>query len=170
MERFNYPKGLISYTSEQQLSGVKSKGLNLKVFAYGAFTVFIFIATSLWIGSRTPLETSILRDRNVLYRTNYLGVVENTYILKVLNKTQRQLNYQISVSGLENSQLTLPKDLRIDAGVMREIPVTLSVDGYQINQRMTNISFTIQAIEKPNIMLNKSSIFYSGNGDKYANR
>lgn len=170
MERFDYSKGLISYTSEQQLSGVKSKEKNLKVIGYGAFTIAIFIATSFWISSRIPLETSILRDRNVLYRINYLGVVENTYTLKILNKTQQRLHYQISVSGLENSELTLPKDLKIDAGVMREIPVTLSVDGYQLNQRMIDISFNIQAIEQPNIALIKPSVFYSGNGDKYATR
>jgi hypothetical protein len=97
-------------------------------------------------------------------------VVENTYTLKILNKTQQQLHYQISVSGLENSELTLPKDLKIDAGVMREIPVTLSVDGYQLTQRMIDISFNIQAIEQPNIALIKPSVFYSGNGDKYATR
>ncbi|MCI2282138.1 hypothetical protein L3081_00395 [Colwellia sp. MSW7] len=26
----------------------------------------------------------------MLYRTNYLGIVENTYTLKILNKTQRK--------------------------------------------------------------------------------
>jgi len=170
MERFNYQKGLISYTSEQQLLDKKSKRVNFKVMAYGIFVVIISIATSVWISSRIPLETSILRDRNALYRTNYLGIVENTYTLKVLNKTQQALHYQIAVTGLVGSTLTLPKNLKIAAGDMREIPVTLSVDGYNLTERITDISFTIRAIEQPDIALNKMTVFYSDNNKKYARR
>ncbi len=213
MARFNYQKGLISYTSEQQLLGnklkrrylfslknittentkvlrttprrIKSlcrleepsvklsdsvvnsyKRMNFKVIAYGIFTVIIAVASSYWISSRIPLETSILRDRNALYRTNYLGLVENTYTLKILNKTQQALHYQISVTGLEGASLTLPKDLRIAAGVMREIPATLSVNDYNLTQRVTDINFTIQAIEHPDIALRKMTKFYSDKDDK----
>ena len=154
----------------EAVKGEKPKRFNLKVAAYGAFTVVIFVATSFWINSRIPLETSILRDRNELYRSNYLGMVENTYTLKILNKTQQALHYQISVIGLQDSSLTLPKNLMIRAGVMREIPVTLSVDGFNLNQRMTNISFSIQAIEQPDITLHKATVFYSGKGHEYASR
>ena len=170
MERFNYPKGLILYTSEQQLSGGKPKRVNSKVVAYGVFTVIITIATSVWINSRIPLETSILRDRNALYRTNYLGIVENTYTLKILNKTQQALHYKIFVTGLEESTLTLPKDILIAAGDMREIPVTLSVDSYSLTKRITDISFYIQAIEQPEIALDKKTVFYGDKNNKYAGR
>ncbi|OUR63045.1 cytochrome c oxidase accessory protein CcoG [Colwellia sp. 39_35_sub15_T18] len=173
MARFNYQKGLISYTSEQQLLGGKPQQANVKVIAYGIFTVAISIATSYWISSRVPLETSILRDRNALYRTNYLGLVENTYTLKILNKTQQALHYQISVTGLEGASLTLPKDLKIAAGVMREIPATLSVNDYNLTQRVTDINFTIQAIEQPDITLQKMTKFYSDitmdSDNKYVN-
>lgn len=161
MERFNYQKGLISYTSEQQLLGKKPKRISFKILAYGLFTIIITLATSYWISSRIPLETSILRDRHTLYRTNYLGEVENTYTLKILNKTQQALSYKISVTGLKESSLTLPKNIKVAAGVMREIPVTLSVDGYSLSRRKTDISFSIIAIEQPDIRLEKKTVFYS---------
>jgi cytochrome c oxidase accessory protein FixG len=167
MERFNYQTGLISYTSEQQLSGGKTKRVNIKVVTYGVFTAIIFIATSFWINSRIPLETSILRDRNALYRTNYLGMVENTYTLKILNKTQQALHYKISAQGLKYSNLTLPKNLLIAPGAMREVPVTLTVNGKKLNKRVTDISFNVQAVEKPHISLQKNTVFYSDNPSKY---
>ena len=170
MERFSYPKGLISYTSEQKLLDKKSRHINFKVIAYGIFVVIISIATSYWISSRIPLETSILRDRSALYRTNYLGVVENTYTLKILNKTQQSLHYQILVTGLEDSTLTLPKDILIAAGDMREIPVTLSVDGYSLTKRVTDISFNIRALEQPDISLDKKTVFYGDKINEYAAR
>ncbi|MCW8866114.1 MAG: cytochrome c oxidase accessory protein CcoG [Colwellia sp.] len=168
MSRFNYQKGLISYTSEQQLFGQKAKGLNVKVLTYGVITAVIFIATSFWINSRVPLETSILRDRNALYRVNYLGVVENTYTLKVLNKTQQALHYKISVQGLEYSNVTLPKNLLIAPGTMREIPITISIDGQTLHESITDFSFNIQAIEQPNISLQKATMFYRGSNSEYA--
>lgn len=162
MARFNYSKGLISFTSEQALSNEKSKRTNYKVIAYGLFTMIIFTLTTYWISTRIPLEASILRDRNMLYRTNYLGIVENTYTLKILNKTQQDSHYKISVAGLENANLTLPKNLMVKAGVMREFPLTLSVDSEKMNQAIIDISFTIQSIEQPQVSLDKSMIFYSG--------
>jgi len=168
MERFNYQKGLISYTSEQQLSGETVKRVNVKVLTYGFITVVIFIATSFWIKSRVPLETSILRDRNALYRVNYLGVVENTYTLKVLNKTQQALHYSITVQGLEYSKLNLPKSLLIAPGTMREIPVTLSVDGQRLDKRITDFSFNIQALEQPEVLLQKATVFYRGSSSEHA--
>jgi cytochrome c oxidase accessory protein FixG len=170
MKRFSYPKGLISYTSEQQLSGSKTKRVNNKVVAYGFFVIIITIATGYWINSRIPLETSILRDRSALYRTNYLGIVENTYTLKILNKTQQALHYKIFVTGLEDSTLTLPMDILIAAGDMREIPVTLSVDSYSLTKRVTDISFNIQAIEQPDITLDKKTVFYGAKNNRYAGR
>jgi cytochrome c oxidase accessory protein FixG len=162
MARFNYSKGLISFTSEQALSNEKSKRINYKVIAYGLFTMIIFTLTTYWISTRIPLEASILRDRNMLYRTNYLGIVENTYTLKILNKTQQDSHYKISVAGLENANLTLPKNLMVKAGVMREFPLTLSVDSEKMNQAIIDISFTIKSIEQPQVSLDKSMIFYSG--------
>ena len=161
MARFSYPKGLISYTSEQKLLDKKLTGVNYKVAAYGVFVVIISIATSYWISSRIPLEMSILRDRGALYRTNYLGTVENTYTLKILNKTQQALHYQILAIGLEDSTLIIPNNILIAAGDMREVPVTLSVDGNRLTNRITDVIFNIQAIEQPEISLNKQSVFYS---------
>ena len=132
------------------------------MIAYGLFTMIIFTLTTYWISTRIPLEASILRDRNMLYRTNYLGIVENTYTLKILNKTQQDSHYKISVAGLENANLTLPKNLMVKAGVMREFPLTLSVDSEKMNQAIIDISFTIQSIEQPQVSLDKSMIFYSG--------
>ncbi|MCW8833627.1 MAG: cytochrome c oxidase accessory protein CcoG, partial [Colwellia sp.] len=138
------------------------------VLTYGVITAVIFIATSFWINSRVPLETSILRDRNALYRVNYLGVVENTYTLKVLNKTQQALHYKISVQGLEYSNVTLPKNLLIAPGTMREIPITISIDGQTLHESITDFSFNIQAIEQPNISLQKATMFYRGSNSEYA--
>ena len=160
MEKFNYPKGLIGYTSEQQLAGKESKRFNLKLSSYAALTLIFTLLLGIWMDSRIPLEANIIRDRTELFRVNYEGVVENTYTLKVLNKTQQPLHYDIKVENLSNTELKLPKNVRIGAGIMREIPITLAIDGYQLDKKITNFDFIIQAVEQPNILVQKNTVFF----------
>ena len=161
MEKFEYDKGLISYTSEHVLSGKPKNKLNLKLIGYGTFTLIISLLMVNWINSRIPLETSILRDRNALYRVNYQGLVENTYTLKILNKTQQALHYNIAVSGIDDVKLTAPKKLFIDAGMMLEVPVTLAANDYTLDKKLTPFKFIINAVEQPNITLSKETTFFS---------
>ncbi len=160
MAKFDYQQGLISYTSENQLQGVKTPKLSFKLMGYGTVALLITVLMTLWIDSRIPLEASVLRDRNALYRVDYSGVVENTYTLKILNKTQQALHYDISVIGIESTTLAAPKQLLIDAGDMQQVPVTLSADGNSLTKKMTAFSFVVQAVEQPQISLEKETIFF----------
>ena len=160
MERFDYPKGLISYTSEQQLAGKESNRFNLKLVSYAGLTLMFILLLGIWIDSRIPLEANIIRDRTALFRVNYEGIVENTYTLKILNKTQQPLHFDIKVKHLSDTKLNLPKNVRISAGVMEEIPVTIALDGYQLEKKITNFDFIIQAVEQPNILVQKNTVFF----------
>lgn len=160
MTRFNYEKGLISYTSEQALTGEKQKGLNFKLIAYASFCLMCTIAMTLWINARIPLEATILRDRNALYSVDYQGIIENTYTLKILNKSQQSLHFSIKVPGLEASTIKLPQKLLIQSGAMQTIPLTLTVNRNSLQNKMTYISFIIQAIEQPDILLKRETIFF----------
>ena len=160
MDRFGYDKGLIRYTSEHELSGKPKNKVSLKLIGYGSFTLIITVLMAVWINARIPLETSILRDRNALYRVNYEGLVENTYTLKILNKTQQPLHYDISAKGIDAASLSAPKNLLILPGIMQEVPVTLSADGYDLDKKMTKIQFVIQAVEQPEIQLIKDTVFF----------
>ena len=160
MEKFNYPKGLIRYTSEQQLAGKESNRFNLKLVSYAGLTLMFILLLGIWIDSRIPLEANIIRDRTALFRVNYEGVVENTYTLKILNKTQQSLHFNIKVKNLSDTKINLPKNVRIGAGVMEEIPVTISLDGYELEKKITNFDFIIQSVEQPNILVQKNTVFF----------
>jgi cytochrome c oxidase accessory protein FixG len=160
MEKFNYPKGLIRYTSEQQLAGKESNRFNLKLVSYAGLTLMFILLLGIWIDSRIPLEANIIRDRTALFRVNYEGVVENTYTLKILNKTQQPLHFNIKVKNLSDTKINLPKNVRIGAGVMEEIPVTIALDGYQLEKKITNFDFIIQSVEQPNILVQKNTVFF----------
>ncbi len=160
MERFNYPKGLISYTSEQQLAGKATNRFNLKLVSYGALSLLFIVLLGIWFNNRVPLEANIIRDRTALYRVNFEGVVENTYTLKILNKTQQPLHFDINTEHLTISKLALPKNILIGAGEMQEIPITLAIHGHQLEKKITTFDFIIQAVDNPEILLKKNTVFF----------
>jgi cytochrome c oxidase accessory protein FixG len=161
MSRFNYPKGLISYTNENNLIGEKPTGFSFKLIAYASFCLVCCISMVLWINARIPLEVSVLRDRNALYSIDYQGNINNTYTLKILNKSQQPLYFNIKVPEFDTLPLTLPQKLLIQPGAMQIVPLTLTIDGNKIVYKMTNINFIVQAIDIPEISLKRNSVFFS---------
>nr|WP_257721040.1 MULTISPECIES: FixG Ig-like domain-containing protein [unclassified Colwellia] len=110
--------------------------------------------------SRIPLEANVIRDRTALYRVNFAGVVENTFTLKILNKSQLPLHFTINVDNLAGTAVKLDKKVLIGAGIMPEFPITLAIDGDKLPQKITRFNFIIQAIEQADIVLQKSSVFF----------
>ena len=88
------------------------------------------------------------------------GIVENTYTLKILNKSQIPLHFDIDLINLDYPEIKLPKKILIGAGVMQEVPITLAIDGELLKKKSTDISFAIQSVEQPDIQLQKSTVFF----------
>ncbi|MGL5289854.1 MAG: cytochrome c oxidase accessory protein CcoG, partial [Aeromonas sp.] len=96
MVRMGYPVGLISYTSEHKLANHPTKVVRPKLIGYGlvmAVMLGVFAHNALSI---MPIRLDILRDRNQLFRETSDGLIENTYTLKILNKTLQPQIYQLA--------------------------------------------------------------------------
>ena len=161
MDKFGYAKGLISYTSENALAGNKSPLLRPKILGYGSLSVFFVVIMGITMNARVPVEVSVLRDRNVLYRINYLDEVENSYHLKLINKSQQAQVYQLSVLGLAQIKNSINAPITVAAGEMLSVPVTLTVAKEHIRHKVTNLQFVIQAENNAEIQLLKETRFYS---------
>lgn len=160
MDKFGYAKGLIKYQSEHEASGKKTNPFRLKLLGYATLTALIILTMVVWAFNRTPIEASVIRDRNALYRVNYEGLVENPYTLSVINKTQTTMSYTVSLEGLENAELNVPAVIEIEGGEMLQIPVTVIKDGYDLKLKATPISFTIESKQRADIKITKESYFY----------
>ena len=160
MEKFNYQKGLIKYASEKQMEGKTTNPFRLKLLGYGGLTALFVVGMVVWMAMRTPIEASVIRDRNALYRVNFEGLVENPYTLSIINKTQHSLSYSIGISGIEEASLQVPETITVEAGQMKRVPVTVVADGYELKSKVAPISFHIQALEDADIAITKETKFY----------
>ena len=105
MDKMGYEKGLIRYTTENALSGEKSRILRPRIVIFGIALLALVVALAVGIASRTPLVLDVIRDRNTLYRETGEGLVENVYTLKLINMDDMDHRYAITVSGIEGMEL-----------------------------------------------------------------
>ena len=144
MERMGYDKGLISYTTENKLEGVKEKVLRPKLVGYGvvlSVMILIFIYATATI---EPIRIDIIRDRNQLFRETDAGLVENTFTLKILNKTENTHVYNMSVEGLPNYKWIGPQQVTIKGGEVLTLPISIAVDPVDLSRTMTHINFEVE--------------------------
>ena len=148
MEKMNYPTGLISFTSEERLSGGTTHIIRPKLVGY---FVVLLIMTGLLITNimmRVPLEIDIIRDRNSLYRETNLGLIENVYTIKVLNKSQQTYTYNIQVEGLPEYEFTGDTQVTVRGGEVFSLPVSVATDPYNLTERVTDIHFHVSTTDE----------------------
>jgi len=161
MKNFKYAKGLISYTSENNLAGKKTRVFRGKILGYASLSV-IFIALMVnTITSRIPLEVSISRDRTALYQLDFNDNVSNTYLIKITNKSQLKQHYSIKMNGENQGVLNLPDVIAVNASEAVNIPVTLTLTPQEVKAKISNITFVISALKAPDVLLSKTTRFYS---------
>jgi cytochrome c oxidase accessory protein FixG len=143
MEKMNYPKGLISFTSEHQLAGGKTKIVRPKLIGY-AVVLTVMCTLLVWdIVSRVPLEVDIIRDRNSLDRETNNGLIENVYTLKLLNKSQISQVYTIEVIGLTEPTYFGDSEVTVEGGGVFTLPISVAVDPYTLEPGTQTIYFHV---------------------------
>ena len=131
MDKMNYPRGLIRYSSENELeNGTKARLLRPRVFAYGGLLLVLGALFVAGIGMRTPMRLDVIPDRNALYRIVGDGQIENVYTLKLMNMGQTPTTYRIEALGDEGYRTeTDPADIVVAPGEVRNVPTRIEVGG-----------------------------------------
>ncbi|TRY32013.1 cytochrome c oxidase accessory protein CcoG [Aliiglaciecola sp. M165] len=149
MDKMNYPKGLISFTSEHELAGGKTHIIRPKLVGYAVVLLVMVSLLVFEIATRIPLEVDIIRDRNSLYRETNDGLVENVFTLKVLNKSQTPRTYQIIVEGLDGHRFIGETQVYVQGGEVLSHPLSLAIDPYALEETVTEFYFNVQTLDMP---------------------
>jgi cytochrome c oxidase accessory protein FixG len=146
MEKMNYPKGLISFTSEEQLAGGTTHIIRPKLIGYAVVLLIMVGLLMVELYTRVPLEVDIIRDRSSLYRETNEGWIENVYTLKILNKSQQDQSFSVEVIGLEGHIFNGQSEINVGGGEVFNLPISIALDPYAINSAVTEFTFKIQTL------------------------
>ncbi|RUO76264.1 cytochrome c oxidase accessory protein CcoG [Idiomarina seosinensis] len=163
MDKMNYPRGLIRFTTERNLVAKQKKDKTnpwrMKSIGYFVMVVAVTAVLVLDVATRIPLEVDVLRDRNALYRENIEGEIENVYTLKLVNKSQQDHTYQITIKGLDQYRLIGETTKSVEAGDVGSLPVTLAVPPGTLQQQVTDFDFVVQSVDDPSVQLTHETRF-----------
>jgi len=160
MDRMGYAKGLIRYTTENALEGLKTHIVRPRIVIYAAFLAAIMAVFAYSVTHRVSLGLDVIRDRNRLYRETDEGLIENVYILKVLNMDSAEHTYKLRVSGIEDLELFKDAaEIRVPAGEVMELPVRLRADEEELEERSTEVEFELVATDDPNLRVTEKARF-----------
>ncbi len=163
MEKMNYDKGLISYTTERNLTTAhKTKVIRPKLLGYSITLAVMIGILAFDIITRVPMELDIIRDRNQLYRENLDGLVENTFTLRILNKSQTDKQYQVEVEGLSHFTYKGKKTVKVKAGRSYSLPLSIAIDPYDLKKPVTEFNFVIFATDNNGVRIAEPSSFFKG--------
>lgn len=109
MDKLGWPRGLIRYASENELTGGKTRLFKPKNIAY-AMVLLVSISLLVWsIITSSQLSMAITQVRNPLYVVLSDGRLQNSYDIKLNNKSQFPMDIDLRIKGLEGAQLDLGK-------------------------------------------------------------
>lgn len=147
MDKMNYDKGLIRYTTEHALEGNETHILRPKLIGYMA-TLTLMVGVFIYIlFTRSPVEVDVLRDRGPLFVKTSQGLIQNTYTVKVMNKTQGSQRFEISIDGFDHYQLKGKTKFKLRANKTKAVNLRLLVDPVLILEQTNDIKFVVKSLD-----------------------
>ncbi len=162
MEKIGLPKGLIRYDTESKNT---FNPLRPHTFWYGGIITLVGCLMLYSLFTRSPLEMSVIHDRNPLFVQLSDGSVRNGYNITIMNKHYENKSYTLTVQGIENVNVRvqasndIPSDnLPVFADSVAHFRVFLTAEK-QTNHRR-EIIFKLTETDS-NITTSKETLFVS---------
>ncbi|WP_018150285.1 cytochrome c oxidase accessory protein CcoG [Leeia oryzae] len=169
MEKMNYPKGLIRYTTENALEhaydekkGLMSHILRPRIILYTAILAILVAAMIGTLAVRNPLKVDVLRDRNTLVRETAYGL-ENVYTINIINTDEAVHSFSVDVDGINGIKLASDTKLPIQMtpGSTQKFSVRVIADPAEAKPGTYEIHFKVQALDTPAMSRVEESSFIS---------
>ncbi len=159
MDKMNYPRGLVRYTTEHGMHHEKSSIIRPRTLVYATLLLILASGLVTAMATRTPVILDVIRDRNSLYRELPNDIIENIYTIKIINQSNDARSFALTVSGLAGIELDgVDDEVRVDGGGVLSLPVRVRVardDAFGIS----NIDFAVVATDDETVAVIEDSRF-----------
>lgn len=159
MDKMDYDKGLISYTTEKHLEGKPERLIRPKSIAYASLLVLMIGAFLHYIVDRVPLEVDVIKDRGALYQLTGMGQIENSYTVRIMNMSDHNHDFTLAVSGIEGIKITTPTQVTIASGEVYDLPTSVEVNPENMETTHYNIVFSVNALGDDSLTAESESRF-----------
>ena len=166
MDKMNYPRGLIRYTTVNALAhGYDSATMWKRVFrartlVYLALLAAIVAAMSVSLWLREPLKVDVIRDRGALAREAAPGVIENVYRLQIMNTGEIAQRFSIAAEGLPGLAVVgVDQPVALPGASSRLVPLRLQAPADAGKPGANKIEFVVSSVDDPSLASHEKSTF-----------
>jgi cytochrome c oxidase accessory protein FixG len=155
MDKIGKPHGLIRYASLDELSGKPAKKMyqHPRTLVYLGIIVISLAGIVYGLTHMGSMTLNVVPERQPLFVTLSDGSIQNKYQVKVLNKTDKDLNVKVTVEGGVPGQVLVgaEKPLLTHHGRDTSFTIFVKAPGETIKQEVTPLEFKVQAVDDPAI-------------------
>jgi cytochrome c oxidase accessory protein FixG len=159
MDKVGYDRGLIRYTSEDQLKNGKTHFIRPRVFGYSGLVIIMVAVFTYFLINRDPVSIDVNRDRGARMYKLQGDKVQNVYSIKVNNLDTTTHEFDLRVDGPGNFTIKRYRSVPIEPNEIYSFPVRVEVDQSALEQIKTTITFTLTAREDDSIVATESTTF-----------
>lgn len=167
MTKMDYPRGLIRYSTENALKqhwGPKEILRHVfrpRILIYVAVLGAICVAFMWGLLSREEVRVDVIKDRTILSREVEGGLIENVYILQVMNMGEQPKQLLLSVEGFPGITLDGATALPVAAAQHKTSTVRVRVPMEEVAKGSHEIHFVIRAEGAAPLTLREKAVFIS---------
>ncbi len=131
MDKMQYPRGLIRYSTENAMKkhwGMREILVHVmrpRTLVYGGILAAFCVALAWGLATRSTLRVDIIRDRASLATELSDGNIQNVYRLQVMNMTEAPRSFDLQVTGMDGAEIR--GETRVDVAAATTQAVTLQV-------------------------------------------
>eukprot|EP00825_Cyclidium_porcatum_P048493 TRINITY_DN8162_c0_g1_i1.p3 TRINITY_DN8162_c0_g1~~TRINITY_DN8162_c0_g1_i1.p3 ORF type:complete len:255 (-),score=25.19 TRINITY_DN8162_c0_g1_i1:422-1186(-) len=129
MDKINRPRGLIRYSSQSAIETGKRKMFRPRVALYPILLAILVTIFTIVLVRKSPVDVFLTHSAGNPYMTMPSGEIANSLRLKIVNRTDLEESYKLSIVGTDKARIILTDNpLVIAAGQSREVPCILAAD------------------------------------------
>ena len=163
MDKMDYERGLIRFTSEDQLENGETHFVRPRLFGYSFAALAMIVAFVYALDTRQPVSVDVIRDRGTkMYRISN-HQVQNVYTVKINNMDQNEHIYNIEVSGDGDYKIKGYRPMQLDEGEIFTMPIRVSIPRDQLTTSKNVITIKVTAKDDPTITAAEEASFIGPN-------
>lgn len=166
MDKMNYPRGLIRYSTENAVTSRASRAdivrraFRPRVLIYLLIFLSVSAATAWSLATKVPLKVSIIRDRAAMSREAADGSIENIFSMQLTNASEQARSYEVRVDGLPGLRLVDVQPITVPPAAMGDATLILQLDPGAASSGAHPINITIQDVADSKVSATEKAKFW----------
>ena len=162
MEKLEKPLGLIRYSSLEEFEGKVLPPLfkRPRVIVYTGIMAFAAAVLVYGLATIAPMKLNVLHERAPLFVLLSDGSIQNKFIIKVVNKTDKPMAVKLSADGIKDMRVDNDVDvLHVEPGNVGSTYLLVKVPRAELKGDNTPVMIHAQDIAHPEIHQSYESMF-----------